>query len=102
MDGVILIVDDDPSIVASLSLLLKQAGYPSRGITSPGRAIDEMKNGPVRLVIQDMNYSRSTSGDEGLSLLRRIKSLHPAVPVILMTAWGSISLAVQGMKAGRR
>jgi len=100
MDGVILIVDDDPSIVASLSLLLKQAGYPSRGITSPGRAVEEMKNGPVRLVIQDMNYSRSTSGDEGLALLRRIKSLHPEVPVILMTAWGSISLAVQGMKAG--
>ncbi len=100
MDGTILIVDDDPSIVASLSLLLKQAGYPSRGITSPGRALEEMKTGPVRLVIQDMNYSRSTSGDEGLALLRRIKALHPAVPVILMTAWGSISLAVQGMKAG--
>jgi two-component system NtrC family response regulator len=100
MDGVILIIDDDPSIVASLTLLLKQAGYPSRGITTPGRALEELGNGTVSLVLQDMNFSRSTTGDEGISLLRKIKTANPVVPVILMTAWGSIALAVQGMKAG--
>ncbi len=100
MDGAILIIDDDPSIVASLTLLLKQAGYPSRGVSAPERALEELNGSPFRLVLQDMNFSRGTSGDEGLSLLRKIKSLHPGIPVILMTAWGSISLAVQGMKAG--
>jgi two-component system NtrC family response regulator len=100
MDSYILIIDDDPSIVASLTLLLKQAGYVARGITSPGAALDELKASSPRLILQDMNFSRRTSGDEGLSLLRQIRSLHPNIPVILMTAWGSISLAVEGMRVG--
>ena len=53
-----------------------------------------------RLVIQDMNFSRRTSGEEGLDLLREIKATTPSLPVILITAWGSIGLAVEGMKAG--
>ncbi len=52
------------------------------------------------LVLQDMNFSRQTSGEEGLDLLARLKGLRPETPVILITAWGSIDLAVQGMKAG--
>jgi len=100
MDGTILIIDDDPSVVASLSLLLKQAGYASKGAASPSGAMEELKSGAFGLVLQDMNFSRRTSGDEGLALLREIRLAHPNVPVILMTAWGSISLAVQGMKAG--
>ena len=96
----ILIVDDDRSVTASLSLLLKQAGYPSIAASSPGEALDILKRQPCRLVIQDMNFSRRTSGEEGLDLLRRIRSTTPAIPVILITAWGSIALAVEGMKAG--
>ena len=96
----ILIVDDDTSVITSLALLLKQAGYESHSATSPVQAIEELKNDHIRLVIQDMNFSRQTTGEEGLSLLRQIKSLRPDLPVILMTAWGSISLAVQGVKAG--
>jgi len=54
----------------------------------------------VRCVIQDMNFSRETTGEEGLALLRRIKATRPEIPVVLITAWGSISLAVEGMRAG--
>src|SRR5688572_3196891 len=96
----ILIVDDDPAITASLALLLKQAGYASRTAGSPDEAIDLLRKAPFRLVIQDMNFSRRTSGEEGVALLRQIKAITPSVPVILITAWGSIGLAVEGMKAG--
>jgi DNA-binding NtrC family response regulator len=96
----ILIVDDDSSVTTSLALLLKQAGYPSHGVGSPADAIERIERGPVDLVLQDMNFSRETSGAEGLELLKAIKARRPDVPVILMTAWGSISLAVQGIKLG--
>ena len=96
----ILIVDDDRSVTASLSLLLKQAGHPSVAAGTPDEGLELLARQPYRLVIQDMNFSRRTSGEEGLDLLRRIKAAAPAMPVILITAWGSISLAVEGMKAG--
>ena len=95
-----LLVDDDPSVTASLALLLKQAGYESHSVGGPDAAVAWLEREPCELVILDMNYSRRTTGEEGLDLLRRVKSLAPAVPVILMTAWGSIGLAVEGMKAG--
>ena len=96
----ILIVDDDPSITASLALLLKQSGYASIEVHSPMEALAAMRRERPRLVIQDMNFSRRTSGEEGLDLLQRIRAEEPAMPVILMTAWGSIALAVEGMKRG--
>ena len=96
----ILIVDDDPSVTASLALLLKQAGYASHAASSPADALAWLDTHPCELVVQDMNFSRRTTGEEGLDLLARIKALRPGVPVVLITAWGSIQLAVQGMKAG--
>ncbi len=96
----ILLVDDDPSITASLTLLLKQSGYVSASAATPEEAIALAARPECRLVIQDMNFSRATSGDEGLDLLARLKGGRPELPVILLTAWGSISLAVAGMKAG--
>ena len=96
----ILIVDDDRSVTASLALLLKQAGLPSIAAGSPDEALDVLRRQPCQLVIQDMNFSRRTSGEEGLALLRQIKEATPSIPVILITAWGSIALAVEGMKAG--
>ncbi len=96
----ILIVDDDPSVTASLALLLKQAGYASHSASSPADALAWLDTHPCELVVQDMNFSRRTTGEEGLDLLARIKALRPGVPVVLITAWGSIQLAVQGMKAG--
>ena len=96
----ILIIDDDHAVTASLALLLKQAGFASTAATSPDEAIEVLRRQPCQLVIQDMNFSRRTSGEEGLALLQRIKALTPGLPVVLITAWGSINLAVEGMKAG--
>jgi two-component system NtrC family response regulator len=97
----ILIIDDDRSVTASLALLLKQAGYASHAVGMPAQAVEWLREqSSCELVIQDMNFSRRTSGDEGLALLAQIKTLRPAVPVVLITAWGSIQLAVEGMKAG--
>ncbi len=96
----ILIVDDDPSITASLALVLKQAGYQSHAVASPSAALTWLERESCDLVLQDMNFSRQTSGEEGLALLAAIKAQRPTLPVILITAWGSIQLAVEGMKAG--
>jgi two-component system, NtrC family, response regulator len=100
MSSSVLIVDDDPSVIASLGLLLKQHGYAARTAGSPAEALAALEVRPADLVLQDMNFSRSTSGEEGLELLGRLRALYPGMPVILITAWGSIGLAVQGMKAG--
>jgi DNA-binding NtrC family response regulator len=96
----ILLIDDDPSVTASLALLLKQAGYRSVSADGPEAALEALKRESCELVIQDMNFSRRTSGEEGLALLGQIRALRPSLPVILITAWGSIDLAVKGMKAG--
>jgi two-component system NtrC family response regulator len=98
----ILIADDDPSVVASLGLLLKRHGYATVGAQSQEEALRclEKEGDGVVLVLQDMNFSRGTGGEEGLDLLREIRQRRPHLPVILITAWGSIALAVEGMKAG--
>ena len=96
----VLIVDDDRSVIASISLLLKRNGHRPEAATGPEEALARLEGGGIDLVIQDMNFSRATTGKEGLELLERIRFRHPAVPVVLITAWGSISLAVDGMKAG--
>jgi len=96
----ILIVDDDPSVQASLALLLKQNGHATCVASSPDEALALLSEQPVALVLQDMNFSLATQGDEGLALLARIRERHPALPVILVTAWGSIPLAVAGMRSG--
>ena len=96
----ILVVDDDASVTASLALALRQAGYAVRTAASPDGALAAVDAEAPSLVLQDMNFSRHTSGEEGLALLREIRARRPRVPVVLMTAWGSIPLAVEGMKAG--
>ena len=96
----ILIVDDDTSITASLSLLLKQNGYTPLAAHQPLDALASLRRDRPRLVLQDMNFGRQTTGEEGLDLLSRIRAEEPSLPVILMTAWGSIGLAVEGMKKG--
>jgi two-component system, NtrC family, response regulator len=96
----ILIVDDDPSVTTSLGLLLKQHGYTCRSAGGAEEALASVGDPSIELVLQDMNFSRQTDGQEGLDLLARTKVARPDLPVILMTAWGSIPLAVQGVKAG--
>ena len=96
----ILIVDDDASITASLALLLKQRGHRSVAAHTPEEAMARIRSERPRLVIQDMNFTRRTTGEEGLQLLSAIRLEQPDLPVILITAWGSIDLAVEGMKRG--
>jgi two-component system NtrC family response regulator len=96
----VLVVDDDGAVQVSLALLLKQAGFDARCADDPRQALQLLEDAPFDLVLQDMNFSLQTSGEEGLALLARIKERHPALPVLLMTAWGSIALAVRGVKAG--
>lgn len=96
----ILVVDDDLMLLASLNSLLKKAGYEVRTASTPAEAIDTVRSTAPGLVLMDMNFSRRTDGEEGLTLLKQIHIFRPAVPVILMTAWGSIDLAVKGMREG--
>ena len=95
-----LIADDDLAVRTSLKLLLKQAGYPAQAVATPAEALAAVRAAPPRLVLMDMNFSLATTGADGLALLRDVKALAPQVPVVLITGWGSIELAVAGMKAG--
>jgi two-component system NtrC family response regulator len=96
----ILIIDDDNAIRSSLSFMLKRAGYDTQAVAAPSEAIDVVRREAPALILMDMNYTLTTTGEEGLTLLKQVKIFRPEVPVILMTAWGSIPLAVQGMQAG--
>jgi two-component system, NtrC family, response regulator len=96
----VLVVDDDASVTASLALLLKQAGFTHRVASGPEEALAALERDTFDLVIQDMNFARATTGEEGLQLLREIRRRNAVIPVVLITAWGSVPLAVAGMKAG--
>ena len=96
----ILIVDDDAAVQVSLALLLKQSGFDPVCCDGAREALEQLDAAPFDLVLQDMNFSLQTSGEEGMELLTRIKEKHPDMPVLLMTAWGSIGLAVRGVKSG--
>lgn len=96
----ILIIDDDSAIRTSLSFKLKRVGYEAEAVASPKEAMAVVRSVAPDLILMDMNFSLTTSGDEGITLLKQVKLYRPEVPVILMTAWGSIDLAVKGMQAG--
>ncbi|WP_460934672.1 sigma-54-dependent transcriptional regulator [Spirosoma humi] len=98
----ILIIDDDIAVQTSLSLLFRKEGFTVRVADGPFETIEILAEETPELILLDMNFSVDTSGDDGLRLLRRIRERLPAVPVILITGWGSIDLAVEGMKAGAR
>ena len=96
----ILIIDDDSAGRSSLSFMLKRAGYEAQVVPGPREAIEVVRTVAPDLILMDMNFTLSTTGEEGLTLLKQVKVFRPDTPVILMTAWGSIQLAVQGMQAG--
>lgn len=96
----ILLVDDDEAILSALGMLLKKAGYLVQTASRPEEAWPLIRQKAPELVLADMNFSRETSGEEGLAFLKALKQQMPQVPVILITAWGSIDLAVEGMKLG--
>lgn len=96
----ILIIDDNSAVRSSLSFMLKRAGYEAQVVPGPREAIEVVRTVAPDLILMDMNFTLSTTGEEGLTLLKQVKVFRPDTPVILMTAWGSIQLAVQGMQAG--
>lgn len=97
----ILIADDQPDVVEALRLLLKGEGYEAEGVGSPAAALQAVATQNFDLLLLDLNYTRdTTSGLEGLDLLSRIKACDSIVPVVVMTAWGSVELAVEAMHRG--
>lgn len=96
----ILIIDDDIAVRTSLILLLKSEGYEAEGTPLPGEALLIIKKESPELILLDLNFSIDTSGEEGMNLLEKIRAIAPITPVILITGWGSIQLAVKGMKLG--
>lgn len=96
----ILVIDDDSAIRTSLGFMLKRLKYDVQAVSTPKEAIAVVRSVAPELILMDMNFSLTTSGDEGITLLKQVKIFRPDTPVILMTAWGSIDLAVKGMQAG--
>lgn len=96
----ILIIDDDIAVCTSLKLLLTQKKYEVETTCSPEEALLWLRQHTPSLILMDMNYSIETNGREGLDLLQKVRIFHPLVPIILITGWGSIALAVEGIKLG--
>jgi DNA-binding NtrC family response regulator len=99
----ILIADDQPDILNALKFLLMDEGFEVFEARSPGEAIERIEATDFDLAILDLNYTRdTTSGQEGLDLLERIRAIDPTLPVLVVTAWGSVSGAVEAMRRGAR
>ncbi|WP_184299626.1 sigma-54-dependent transcriptional regulator [Roseateles oligotrophus] len=97
----ILVADDDAAVRAALRLFLKSEGLSSVLVASPQEALAELAQGAVGLLLADLNYARdTTSGEEGLALIRQARAQSALLPIVAMTAWGSIPLAVQALQLG--
>ena len=96
----ILIVDDDNAVRMSVSLALKRAGYEPWAVGNEDDALAAVRDERVILVILDMNLTLSTTGRQGVEMLRKIRILRPEIPVIMITAWGTIPQAVTTMAYG--
>src|SRR5579863_1679078 len=99
----ILIADDQADVLEALRLLLKGEGYQIEAAASPAGIVSALETRDFDVVLMDLNYTRdTTSGEEGLDLLRRIQTIDSVLPVIVMTAWGTVGLAVEAMRRGAR
>ncbi len=99
----ILIADDQPDVIEALRLLLKSEGYASEAARSPAAVIKAVEANDYAMVLMDLNYARdTTSGQEGLELLQRLQAIDAALPVVVMTAWASVDVAVEAMRRGAR
>ena len=99
----ILIADDQREIREALRLLLKGEGYDTETASSPAEVIQSVTSRELDAVLMDLNYTRdTTSGQEGLDLLARLRAIDESLPVIVITAWASVSLAVEVMRQGAR
>lgn len=99
----ILIADDQPDVREALRLLLKGEGIETETVSSPAGILSALEARDFDVLLMDLNYARdTTSGEEGLGLLSRIQNLDNMLPVVVMTAWGSVDVAVQAMRRGAR
>src|ERR1700732_3148519 len=99
----LLIADDQRDVLEALRLLLKPEGFAIEVVTSPSGVLDALQSREFDAVLIDLNYTRdTTSGQEGLDLLSRIQAADSTLPVIVMTAWGSVDVAVEAMRRGAR
>jgi DNA-binding NtrC family response regulator len=99
----ILIADDQPDVLEALRLLLKTEGYQIEAAKSPAAVLKAVEAREFALVLVDLNYTRdTTSGQEGLELLRKLQAVDSSLPVVVMTAWASVDVAVEAMRRGAR
>jgi DNA-binding NtrC family response regulator len=99
----ILIADDQPDVLEALRFLLKAEGYSTEAVSSPAAILNALQTRDYDALIMDLNYTRdTTSGQEGLDLLTKIQGVDGMLPVIVMTAWGTVELAVEAMRRGAR
>ena len=97
----IFVADDQRDVLESLRLLLKSEGYATETYANPETLVAALRERTADAVLMDLNYTRdTTSGDEGLDTVSRIRSFDAHTPIVLMTAWGTIGLAVEGMRRG--
>ena len=99
----ILIADDQQDVLEALRLLLKSEGFSLETATSPAGALAAVKGRDFDVVLMDLNFQRdTTSGQEGLDLLSALQQIDPTLPVVVMTAWGTVDRAVEAMRRGAR
>ena len=99
----VLIADDQQDVREALRLLLKNEGYQTETVSSPGAVLRSVEKEDFDVVLMDLNYTRdTTSGMEGLDLLSELQSIDTTLPVVVMTAWGSVDVAVEAMRRGAR
>ena len=96
----ILIIDDDRAIRLAIGLMLKQAGFESESVATEDDAIGAVRRREYELIILDLNLTLATTGRQGIELLRKIRIFAPKTPVIMLSAWATVPLAVEGMGFG--
>ena len=98
-----LIADDEPDILTALRILLANEGHDLEAVSSPAAVLEAIKRTQFDVVLMDLNYARdTTSGREGIDLITRIQALDPLLPIVVMTGWGTVDLAVEAMRRGVR
>ncbi len=101
--AVVLVADDQEHIGQALKLLLRSDGFESDYVSSPDAAVKAVQSRKYDAVLMDLNYSRdTTSGEEGLELVGKLQTQDGTLPIVVMTAWGSVPLAVEAMRRGAR
>jgi phosphoserine phosphatase RsbU/P len=101
MESRILIADDQPDVLRALCLLLKGHGYSTETVTSPSDLLEAVQRSEFDLLLMDLNYARdTTSGREGLDLLTRLKAMESVPPIVVMTGWATVGIAVEAMQRG--